>query len=119
MVTTLSDPEGRPTVAGLLAEVPERRVFPVGRLDWDAEGALLLTNDGGAAHRLLHPSFEVPRTYLVKVKGTPTDETLHRLRDGRAPRGRASARAPGRPLRGHGAQHLARAPGRRGAAHIW
>jgi 23S rRNA pseudouridine2605 synthase len=81
VVTTLSDPEGRPTVAGLLEGV-EQRVFPVGRLDWDAEGALLLTNDGGAAHRLLHPSFEVPRTYLVKVKGSPTDETLDRLREG-------------------------------------
>ncbi len=81
VVTTLSDPEGRPTVAGLLAGV-EQRVFPVGRLDWDAEGALLLTNDGAAAHRLLHPSFEVPRTYLVKVKGTPTDETLARLVEG-------------------------------------
>jgi 23S rRNA pseudouridine2605 synthase len=81
VVTTLSDPEGRPTVAGLLEGV-EERVFPVGRLDWDAEGALLLTNDGGAAHRLLHPSFEVPRTYLAKVKGTPTDETLARLREG-------------------------------------
>ena len=81
VVTTLSDPEGRPTVAGLLEGV-EERVFPVGRLDWDAEGALLLTNDGGVAHRLLHPSFEVPRTYLVKVKGTPTDETLARLREG-------------------------------------
>ncbi|HZW90188.1 MAG TPA: pseudouridine synthase, partial [Myxococcaceae bacterium] len=81
VVTTLSDPEGRPTVAGLLEGV-EERVFPVGRLDWDAEGALLLTNDGGAAHRLLHPSFEVPRTYLVKVKGAPTDETLARLQEG-------------------------------------
>jgi len=66
VVTTLSDPEGRPTVAGFLADVPGR-VFPVGRLDWDAEGALLFTDDGGAAHRLLHPSFEVPRTYLAKV----------------------------------------------------
>ena len=81
VVTTLSDPEGRPTVAGFLDGV-EQRVFPVGRLDWDAEGALLLTNDGGAAHRLLHPSFEVPRTYLVKVKGAPTDETLARLAQG-------------------------------------
>ena len=81
VVTTLSDPQGRPTVAGLLAGVAER-VFPVGRLDWDAEGALLLTNDGAAAHRLLHPSFEVPRTYLVKVKGSPTDETLARLLEG-------------------------------------
>jgi len=81
VVTTLSDPEGRPTVAGLLEGV-EERVFPVGRLDWDAEGALLLTNDGDAAHRLLHPSFEVPRTYLAKVKGAPTDETLARLLEG-------------------------------------
>ncbi len=81
VVTTLSDPEGRPTVAGLLQGV-EQRVFPVGRLDWDAEGALLLTNDGATGHRLLHPSFEVPRTYLVKVKGTPTDETLARLLEG-------------------------------------
>ncbi|HZX43730.1 MAG TPA: pseudouridine synthase, partial [Myxococcaceae bacterium] len=81
VVTTLSDPEGRPTVAGLLQGV-EQRVFPVGRLDWDAEGALLLTNDGAAAHRLLHPSFEVPREYLAKVKGTPTDETLARLVEG-------------------------------------
>jgi 23S rRNA pseudouridine2605 synthase len=81
VVTTLADPEGRPTVAEFLAEV-SGRVFPVGRLDWDAEGALLFTDDGGAAHRLLHPSFEVPRTYLVKVKGTPTDETLQRLVDG-------------------------------------
>ena len=81
VVTTLADPEGRPTVAGFLAEV-SGRVFPVGRLDWDAEGALLFTDDGGATHRLLHPSFEVPRTYLVKVKGAPTDETLQRLVDG-------------------------------------
>jgi 23S rRNA pseudouridine2605 synthase len=81
VVTTLSDPEGRPTVAALLREVPTR-VFPVGRLDWDAEGALLFTNDGAAAHRLLHPSFEVRRTYLVKVKGAPTEETLQRLCQG-------------------------------------
>ena len=81
VVTTLADPEGRPTVAGLLEGV-EQRVFPVGRLDWDAEGALLLTNDGATAHRLLHPSFEVPRTYLAKVKGSPTDETLARLLEG-------------------------------------
>ncbi len=81
VVTTLSDPEGRPTVMELLREVPTR-VFPVGRLDWDAEGALLFTNDGAAAHRLLHPSFEVRRTYLVKVKGAPTEQTLQRLCEG-------------------------------------
>jgi 23S rRNA pseudouridine2605 synthase len=78
VVTTLDDPQGRPTVRGLLGSIPTR-VFPIGRLDWDAEGALLLTDDGAAAHRLLHPSFQVPRTYLAKVKGTPTDEGLGRL----------------------------------------
>ncbi len=78
VVTTLDDPQGRPTVRGLLGSIPTR-VFPLGRLDWDAEGALLLTDDGAAAHRLLHPSFQVPRTYLAKVKGTPTDEGLARL----------------------------------------
>jgi 23S rRNA pseudouridine2605 synthase len=78
VVTTLDDPQGRPTVLGLLGTIPTR-VFPIGRLDWDAEGALLLTDDGSAAHRLLHPSFQVPRTYLAKVKGVPTDESLARL----------------------------------------
>jgi 23S rRNA pseudouridine2605 synthase len=78
VVTTLDDPQGRPTVRGLLGSIPTR-VFPIGRLDWDAEGALLLTDDGAAAHRLLHPSFQVPRTYLAKVKGNPTDESLARL----------------------------------------
>ena len=78
VVTTLDDPQGRPTVRGLLGAIPTR-VFPIGRLDWDAEGALLLTDDGAAAHRLLHPSFQVPRTYLAKVKGTPTEESLARL----------------------------------------
>jgi 23S rRNA pseudouridine2605 synthase len=81
VVTTLDDPQGRPTVLGLLGEIPTR-VFPIGRLDWDAEGALLLTDDGSAAHRLLHPSFQVPRTYLAKVKGVPTDEGLARLVSG-------------------------------------
>ena len=81
VVTTLDDPQGRPTVLGLLGSIPTR-VFPIGRLDWDAEGALLLTDDGAAAHRLLHPSFQVPRTYLAKVKGVPTDESLARLVSG-------------------------------------
>ena len=78
VVTTLDDPQGRPTIRGFLQDVTTR-VFPIGRLDWDAEGALLLTDDGAAAHRLLHPSFQVPRTYLAKVKGVPTDEGLARL----------------------------------------
>ena len=80
VVTTLSDPEGRPTVRDL---VPAReRIFPVGRLDYDSEGALLLTTDGDLAHRLMHPRYQVQKTYLVKVKGKPTHETLKRIRNG-------------------------------------
>ncbi len=81
VVTTLEDPQGRPTVAPLAIE-PGRRLFPIGRLDYDAEGALLLTDDGELAHQLMHPKFQVPRTYLVKVKGVPTEGTLEKLRAG-------------------------------------
>ncbi|MFY0577218.1 pseudouridine synthase [Cystobacter fuscus] len=62
VVTTLSDPQGRPTVASYI-EQTGKRLFPVGRLDYDAEGALLVTDDGALAHKLTHPSFQVPRTY--------------------------------------------------------
>ena len=78
VVTTLRDPEGRPTIMDLLA-IPKPRLFPVGRLDYDAEGVLLLTNDGDLAHQLAHPSHEVPRTYWVKVKGKPEKEEMQRL----------------------------------------
>src|SRR5918996_2259398 len=81
VVTTMEDPQGRPTVAEYVKDVG-RRVFPVGRLDFDAEGALLFTDDGELAHALTHPSYEVRRTYLAKVKGTPTAESLGRLREG-------------------------------------
>ena len=77
----MSDPEGRQTVANYLRGVTER-VYPVGRLDYDAEGALILTNDGELAHRLMHPRFGARRTYLAKVKGEPTDAVLERLRAG-------------------------------------
>jgi 23S rRNA pseudouridine2605 synthase len=80
-VTTLSDPEGRQTVAHYLRGVTER-VYPVGRLDYDAEGALILTNDGELAHRLMHPRFGAKRTYLAKVKGEPSDGVIERLRAG-------------------------------------
>ncbi len=81
VVTTAEDPEGRPMVMDLLkSKLP--RLFPVGRLDYDAEGILLLTNDGELAHRLSHPSFQVPRTYWVKVKGKPTPEEVRRLSRG-------------------------------------
>jgi 23S rRNA pseudouridine2605 synthase len=81
MVTTMKDPEGRPTVADLL---PDRtvRLFPVGRLDFDAEGALLFTDDGELVQRLTHPRFHAPKLYLVKVKGEPTDQALDKLRKG-------------------------------------
>src|SRR6266853_1030302 len=72
-VTTLSDPEDRPTIKTYLQEVPER-VYPVGRLDYDVEGALIVTNDGELAHLLMHPRFGVPRTYLAKVHGVPAEE---------------------------------------------
>jgi pseudouridine synthase len=80
-VTTLSDPQGRKTVMSYLAGLDER-VFPVGRLDYDAEGLLLLTNDGALAHRLQHPRFGVEKTYQVKVQGHPSGATLARLRAG-------------------------------------
>ena len=81
VVTTLSDPQGRPTVASYVEKV-DKRLFPVGRLDYDAEGALLFTDDGALAHKLTHPSFQVPRTYLSKVKGEPDVATLDKLRGG-------------------------------------
>jgi 23S rRNA pseudouridine2605 synthase len=80
VVTTASDPQGRATVVGLVPAEP--RVFPVGRLDADTEGVLLLTNDGDLAHRLTHPSFGVDKEYLVEVEGTPARGVVRRLRDG-------------------------------------
>ena len=80
-ITSLDDPQDRPKVIDLLRKV-QVRVFPVGRLDFDAEGLLLLTNDGELAQRLLHPSFAVPRTYLVKVKGVPDVMMIKNLRTG-------------------------------------
>ncbi len=80
VVTTAHDPEGRPTVMDLVPAEP--RVFPVGRLDWDTEGLLLLTNDGDLAHDLTHPSRGVPKTYLAEVTGSPGRAALRRLREG-------------------------------------
>ncbi len=81
VVTTLADPEGRTTIRDLLAGY-DRRVYPVGRLDWDAEGLVLLTDDGELAHRLMHPSYEVPRTYRVKVRGRVAADLPRRLAAG-------------------------------------
>ncbi len=80
-VTTMSDPEGRPVVADLLQGV-KVRVYPVGRLDYDTEGLLLLTNDGDFAHLVTHPRHELPKTYLVKVKGVMEDRDVESLERG-------------------------------------
>ena len=80
-VTTLSDPERRPTVMDLLRGVGAR-VYPVGRLDYASEGLLLLTNDGEFANRLMKAASHVPKTYMVKLAGSPSAEGLSRLRSG-------------------------------------
>jgi 23S rRNA pseudouridine2605 synthase len=80
-LSTVKDPEGRPTVMDLLKKV-KWRIYPVGRLDFDAEGLLLLTNDGHIAHLLSHPRFSVPKTYWVKVGGVPDEKRLTQLRRG-------------------------------------
>ncbi|HEX2015228.1 MAG TPA: pseudouridine synthase [Solirubrobacteraceae bacterium] len=82
VVSTARDTHGRPTVTQLIAD-PPGRLYPVGRLDADTTGLLLLTNDGELAHRLTHPSFEVPRVYVARVSGGPvSDRALHALREG-------------------------------------
>ena len=80
VVTTARDPRGRPTVVGLVRH--EARLAPVGRLDADTTGALLLTNDGELAHRLAHPRYEVDKVYEAEVEGRPSREALERLRRG-------------------------------------
>ena len=81
ILSTVKDPEERPTVMNLLKGV-KGRVYPVGRLDFDAEGLLILTNDGDLAHILTHPRFAIPRIYLAKVRGTPEDKAFSRLQRG-------------------------------------
>jgi 23S rRNA pseudouridine2605 synthase len=80
VVTTARDPQGRPTVVELVPDEP--RVVPVGRLDVDTTGALLLTNDGPLAHRLAHPRYGVEKTYVADVERDPDESTLRRLREG-------------------------------------
>lgn len=80
VVSTSSDPDGRPTVVDLIET--EQRVWPVGRLDVDSEGALLVTNDGDLAQRLTHPRFQVPKTYLAEVRGDVGTAALKTLRRG-------------------------------------
>jgi 23S rRNA pseudouridine2605 synthase len=100
VVTTARDPQGRPTVVGLVRH--EARLAPVGRLDADTTGALLLTNDGPLAHRLAHPRYEVEKVYEAEIEGEPDDEALRRLAegveldDGRTAPARVRRRAPGK-----------------------
>jgi 23S rRNA pseudouridine2605 synthase len=99
VVTTAEDTHGRRTVSDLVPAAP--RVHPVGRLDRDSEGLLILTNDGDLTFRLTHPSFGVPKEYLVSVEGDPAPSALRRLRegvdldDGRTAQARVAAVAPG------------------------
>jgi 23S rRNA pseudouridine2605 synthase len=114
VVTTARDPERRPDVSTYLPRGP--RVFPVGRLDMQTEGLLLLTNDGELANRLMHPRYGVEREYLAEVAGPPTDKALGRLvrgvrlEDGVA---RALSARPAGATRGRGAVRLVLTEGRK------
>jgi pseudouridine synthase len=101
-VTTLRDTHGRPTVVDLVRA--KNRVYPVGRLDADTQGLLLLTNDGELAHRLAHPRYQVPRTYRAEVRGVVPDAARQRLLDG--------VRLEDGPARAVSARLIARARGR-------
>ena len=80
-VTTVRDERGRPTVMALVSDISER-IYPVGRLDLDTEGLLLMTNDGDFAHRILHPSHEIQKTYVASVEGHPNRREIQRLQEG-------------------------------------
>jgi len=81
ILTAMSDPEGRPNVGEYFEDLPVR-LFPVGRLDWDSEGLLIMTNDGQFAQKVAHPKEEIPKTYMVKVNGHPTNEQINKLLHG-------------------------------------
>lgn len=91
-VTTASDPEGRATVLDKFRDFPAR-LYPVGRLDYDSEGLLLLTNDGDLTERMLHPSMEVEKVYLARVSNQVTPAEARRLENGVMVDGRKTARA--------------------------
>lgn len=97
-VTTVSDPEGRATVLDRFRDYPVR-LFPVGRLDYDSEGLLILTNDGDLMNRLLHPSFGIPKSYLTRVSNHVTDEEIYKLRKGVMIDGRMTSPAEVRLIR--------------------
>ncbi len=81
-ISSVKDQFARPTVLTLLGRDVRERIYPVGRLDYDAEGVLLVTNDGALAARLTHPRYQVPKTYHVKVKGSPDEKDIRRLGQG-------------------------------------
>ena len=91
-VTTMSDPQGRPVVTSLVKSVNER-IYPVGRLDFETKGALILTNDGDLAQRIQHPSFEVKKTYVARIQGKPTADEIKMLEDGVELEGKMTAPA--------------------------
>lgn len=95
-VTTRADPEGRPTVLDLVR--PDEYLYPVGRLDYDSEGLLLLTNDGELAARLMHPRHKIERVYQARVRGVPDAHDLGRLARGLIIDGRRTAPATARVL---------------------
>jgi len=101
VVTTLSDPKGRPTIAGLLRP-GSGRVYPIGRLDLQTEGLLLLTDDGDLARDLMHPSNKVPKTYRAKVRGNPAPDSLERVARGLVLDGRRTRAARARLVRSTG-----------------
>lgn len=98
-VTTVSDPEGRPTVMDLVPEQFRRALVPVGRLDFQTEGLLLLTDDGEFAQRLSHPRYRCRKTYAAKVKGVPDEAELAKLRSGVVIDGRRTSACSIRPRR--------------------
>ena len=81
VVTTMDDPEGRTHIGHFLGKI-KLRLFPVGRLDWNSEGLLILTNDGEFAQNVIHPSNSIAKTYIAKVDGKPTEDQLKRLMNG-------------------------------------
>ena len=98
VVSTAADPEGRPTVIDLV-RVKGARLYPVGRLDLQSEGLMLLTNDGELAQRLLHPRFEVPRTYQAKIRGHLDEKARKRLKAGIVLEGRRTRPLEARTIR--------------------
>lgn len=82
VLTSMSDPSGRPTVADYFSDYKKHRLFPVGRLDWDSEGLLIMTNDGDYAQKVSHPKEEIPKSYLVKINSPLTNAQADKLKRG-------------------------------------